>query len=56
MSDINKMESELNDLRNQENALLEKISQCERERKYLHKSLWDKYKTINYPNTKTDNK
>ncbi len=35
---------------------LEKISQCERERKYLHKSLWDKYKTINYPNTKTDNK
>lgn len=56
MSDINKMETELNDLRNQENALLEKIAHCERERKYLHKSLWDKYKTTNYPNTKTDNK
>lgn len=55
MSSIDKTESELNNLKRKERELLDKISDIEKERKVLHKSLWNKYKITNYPNTKIDN-
>jgi hypothetical protein len=54
MRDILKKEAEYNELKRKEEELLERISNKEKERKDLYKSLWDNYKIINYPNPKKD--
>jgi serine/threonine protein phosphatase PrpC len=52
MSDINKSEAEITQLKSKENELQLEISKLEVERKNLYKSLWESYKIKNYPNNK----
>jgi serine/threonine protein phosphatase PrpC len=53
MKDILKSEADLNELKRKKDEYLENYIRMTEENKIKNKLLWDEYKTINYPSTKT---
>lgn len=46
---------EIKDLESELSKLEDRVKELKENKKVLYKSLWDKYKIVNYPNTKIDN-